>query len=354
MVSYRPLIHHVLFWGLFVSIYVGYETLGRTQGSFTPGQYLAGFGRLATWVDAGRVMLTVYLSLWVFTRYAFPRQLLLILSQIMLLGLLDAILKYLLQQYVLGPLVHDWPAPLGGTALLAIRGNLLASWVFVLLAFVLKHLRDHYRSETLLHEKNAMELAYLRAQLNPHFLFNSMNNLYGLALTEPESTPDAILKLSELMRYMLYESNADRVSLAQEVEYLSSYIALEKLRHEGAVYIDFAVEGNLVGCQIAPLLLICFVENAFKHGTVHNPAHPLQLHLTVREGHIYFTTRNQIVAQNKDLTGGVGLPTVRRRLALLYPQQHHLAITDHDGTFHCVLDLDVCALVAVPNRPAFA
>ena len=354
MVRYRPIIHHLLFWALFIGISVGYGVLGHSQGHLTLGRYLAGFGQLDTWADTGRVMLTVYLSLWVFTRYAFPRQLPMVFGQIILLGLFDALLKYGLERYVLGPLTGNWPDPPGTNALLAIRENLLASWVFVMLAFVIKQLRDHYKSEELLHEKNAMELAYLRAQLNPHFLFNSMNNLYGLALTEPESTPDAILKLAELMRYMLYESNADRVSLAQEVEYLSSYIALEKLRHEGAVYIDFVVEGNLVGCQIAPLLLICFVENAFKHGTVSNPAQPLYLHLAVQEGHVHFTTRNQIVAQNKDLTGGVGLPTVRRRLALLYPQRHQLTITDVADSFQCTLDLDVCTPVPVLNRLAFA
>lgn len=354
MSRYRSIIHHVLFWVLFVGIFIGYEALGRHQGSLSPALYLAELGQMDTWAEIGRVLLTVYLSLWVFTFYAFPRQPLVVFGQIILLGVFDAVLKYGLQHYLLGPLTHDWPTPAGANLQLAIRENLLASWVFVMLAFVIKHLRDHHHQEALLHEKNAMELAYLRAQLNPHFLFNSMNNLYGLALTEPESTPDAILKLSELMRYMLYESNADRVSLAQEVDYLSSYIALEKLRHEGAVYIDFTVEGNLVGCQIAPLLLICFVENAFKHGTVSNPAQPLQLHLLVQDGQVHFTTHNQIVAKNKDLTGGVGLPTVRRRLALLYPQRHHLTTTTSADRFQCRLDLDVCTPTPAPDRLTLA
>lgn len=354
MARYRPVLHHLLFWAFFVGIFVGYDALGNTQGNLTLAEYLGALSHLDTWADTCRVMITVYLSLWVFTRYAFPRQVLITFGQIILLGVFDATLKYVLERYLFGPLINDWPVPADTHFLLVIRKNLLPSWIFVMLAFVIKHLRDYHRSEQLLHEKNAMELAYLRAQLNPHFLFNSINNLYGLALTEPESTPDAILKLSELMRYMLYESNADQVSLVQEVEYLSSYIALEKLRHEGAVYVDFKVEGNLVGCQIAPLLLICFVENAFKHGTVSNPAQPIQLHLKVHSGHVQFTTRNQIVAKNKDLAGGVGLPTVRRRLALLYPHRHQLTVVGDANSFHCTLDLDACSLPATPNSLPFS
>lgn len=340
MDRHRNLVRHLLFWALFLGVEAGFDSLGRNQGHLTLGSYLAGFAQLETYFDLGRIMCTFYLSLWVFTHYFFPRQLPIVFGQVVVLGLVDTGLRYVLDQYVIGPLTGHWSIPAGTEALVVMRQGMLSSWLFVLLAFVLKHFQDVYKNEALLHEKNAMELAYLRAQLNPHFLFNSMNNLYGLALSEPESTPDAILKLSELMRYVLYESNANRVSLTQEVRYLNSYIALEKLRHEGSVYIDFQVEGNLDGLQIAPLLLICFVENAFKHGTVSNPAAPVQLRLAVQNGHVHFHTRNQIVAKNKDLTGGVGLPTVRRRLALLYPHRHQLTVSGAHGHFDCALELD--------------
>ncbi len=338
MIRFRPL-GHLLFWGLFVVVIVLYKVLGASHGHLTPGACLAGFGQLDPWMTAGRAMVTIYLSLWVFTRYVFPRQPALVLGQILLLGLFDAGLRYFLDWQLLPLLTGHVPPTPDHDRLGELQQQLLVSWLFVMLAFVLKQLRDHRRNEELLHEKNAMELAYLKAQLNPHFLFNSMNNLYGLALTEPESTPDAILRLAELMRYMLYESNADRVSLTQEVNYLNSYIALEKLRYEGAVHVEFTTEGDLAGLQIAPLLLICFVENAFKHGTVSNAAQPVQLHLTAHAGHVRFTARNQIVPKNKDLAGGVGLPSVRRRLALLYPQHHQLTVTSDHGRYCCALEL---------------
>ena len=328
---------HLLFWGLLLAVVVAFDMVQDGHGPSTLSRYLAKFGQLAIWLYLGRVMATIYFSLWVFTHYAFPRQLPLVLGQILLLGLFDNGLRYLLDRYVL-PALTTAPPPVTGA--LTAGDHLLGSWLCVMLAFVLKQLRDHRKSETLLHEKNAMELAYLKAQLNPHFLFNSMNNLYGLALTEPESTPNAILMLADLMRYMLYESSADHVSLRQEVNYLNSYIALEKLRYEGDVHIDFVIEGNLEGVHIAPLLLICFVENAFKHGTVSNPAHPVQLHLTVRGNHLAFRSRNQIVAKNKDLAGGVGLASVRRRLELLYPQRHQLTVTTEYGLFACDLELE--------------
>ena len=345
------LFSQLLFWMLLVALIALYRVVGNTHGHPTLGGWLAAIGELQSWVSVLTGAGAISLSLWVFTRYPFPRQLPVVLGQIILLGLFVAMGNYLLEWQLLPRLGHPHE-PLGGSVMDEIREHLLVSWVFVMLAFVFKQLRDHQRSEALLHEKNAMELAYLRAQLNPHFLFNSMNNLYGLALTEPESTPDAILMLAELMRYILYESNADQVSLQQEVDYLHSYIALEKLRHESEFHLEFTIEGPLEGLQIAPLLLICFVENAFKHGTVSNPAQPVRLHLAVRGHHISFSAHNQVVAQNKDQAGGVGLPGVRRRLALLYPHRHRLAVEEAYGCFTCVLELEASASATPAPRPA--
>jgi LytS/YehU family sensor histidine kinase len=146
------------------------------------------------------------------------------------------------------------------------------------------------------------------------------------------------------MRYVLYESNETYVSLPQEIEYLSSYISLEKLRHEGPVYVDFTVAGPVEGQQIAPLLLISFVENAFKHGAVCNADIPISLHLSVVGSQLTFTTRNQIVRKNKDQVGGIGLASVRRRLALLYPDRHQLTVSQEHDVFECALELDTHVL----------
>jgi len=337
---------HVLFWTLFLGLNAVYSTMSHNQGVLTWRGYLAEFMGWETPAQIGRGMLTVYGSLWVFTRWTAPRlwQLPVVLAQIIGLGLLDATLTcgvhYLL--LLLNPVSVPIPDPsepnlVPGSLILSL---LPFSVLTVMLAFIFKQTRDYRQREALLAEKTALELAFLKAQLNPHFLFNSLNNLYGLALTEPERTPDALLKVAELLRYMLYESSAERVALVQEVAYLSSYLALEKLRHEGEVYLDFTVEGSLEGLRVAPLLLICLVENACKHGVLHNPAQPVQVHLAASGQRVRFTTRNQVAVHHQALTGGVGLPALRRRLALLYPHRHQLTITKNPSSFCCTLELD--------------
>ncbi|WP_324670960.1 histidine kinase [Hymenobacter sp. GOD-10R] len=339
MARYRTLLNHLAFWTLFLGVAVVFDTIARNQGAFSAWLYLRQFTDLFTLARLGRVMFTFYLSLWVFTRFFFPRQVVVILLQILLLGVFDSVLGYVLEQKIIGPLTGQWFSPPGTPVLGFTLRDLTTSWLYVLLAFLFKHLRDQRRTEALQNEKNALELAYLKSQLNPHFLFNTLNNLYGLALTEPERTPDVVLKLAELMRYVLYESNEHYVPLTKEIDYLTSYIGLEKLRHEGEVHVDFRVTGAVSHLRIAPLLLICFVENAFKHGTVTDATYPVALHLTASGDTLTFTTRNRIVPKQKDPVGGIGLPSVRRRLALLYPDQHKLATGQENDIFRCHLEL---------------
>lgn len=340
MSHFRARANHVLFWVLFLNVAFVYSAINSSpDNALTLAGYLRQYTSLYAYVEYGRIIGTCYLSLWVFTHWSLPKNVSVTFLQVVALGILDATLSYVLSQKIVGPLTGHWQAPPSVTAARFIFEDLTVSWLYVMMAFLFKHLRDHHQTEALRHEKNAIELAYLKSQLNPHFLFNSMNNLYGLALTEPARTPDAILKLAELMRYMLYESNETQVALAREVEYLSNYIALEKLRHEGETHVEFAVEGPVEGRQIAPLLLIAFVENAFKHGGVANAARPIRLHLALAPGRLTFTAENQVVSKNKDQVGGVGLVSVRRRLALLYPGRHELRIRQEADQFSCVLRL---------------
>lgn len=337
----RTIINHLLFWCLFLNIAFIYNAMEQNHGAFTLTNYLSQFSRLYIYVEYGRVIVTFYLSLWVFTHYFYPKHLIIIFLQVVLLGLFDATLCYIVNQKVVGPLTKQLFAPAGTSAINFITSSLTASWLYVMLAFLFKHLHDYYQNEAILHEKNSIELAYLKAQLNPHFLFNSMNNLYGLSLTEPARTPNAILKLAELMRYMLYESNESRVFLSQEIDYLNSYITLEKLRYvDGSFHVSLQVEGEVDGKLIAPLLLIAFVENAFKHGEVGNVAQPIKLHLCVQDGRISFSAQNQVASKNKDLVGGVGLAGIKRRLHLLYPGRHRLSLSDNNGVFYAKLEVE--------------
>lgn len=210
-------------------------------------------------------------------------------------------------------------------------------------AFFLKMIEDFFTNEKekneLLTEKLNAEQAFLKSQLNPHFLFNTLNNIYSLTLTQSPKAPEAVLKLSELMRYMLYESNVEKISIETEVKYLKNFIELQKLRYSGQTFIDFQIAGDLYSQQISPLLLISFVENAFKHGEVSVAFKPLIISLLLSENNLNFTVKNYKKDQNKDEVGGVGLANVKKRLQLIYHNQHSLEVREVDDTYFCELNL---------------
>lgn len=197
------------------------------------------------------------------------------------------------------------------------------------------------------------ELAFLKSQVSPHFLFNTLNNIYSLAHLKSDDTPEAILKLSQLMRYMLYESEAARVPLAREVEYLRNYMDLQRLRLDPEqVNIRFTVDGGLDGALIEPMLLIPFVENAFKHGISSRQFSRIAVNLLVREAQLLFTVQNSRfpAVGGHDPNSGIGLPNVRQRLSLLYPDgRHQLLLEETTDEFIIELTLTL-AHAPLPAR----
>jgi len=199
------------------------------------------------------------------------------------------------------------------------------------------------RTELLL-EKQSGELALLRSQVNPHFLFNTLNNIYSLVYKKSEDAPEAVMKMSSIMRYMLYDATTDKVLLEKEIEYLKSFIELEKLRIRHKDFVEMTVSGTVEGRTIAPMLLIPFVENAFKHCSknVVNPG--IRISLAVDPLQIRFEVSNNIrknVTVTKDEVSGIGLTNLRRRLNLLYPGKHTLEIYSDEETYTVKLNLSV-------------
>jgi len=219
------------------------------------------------------------------------------------------------------------------------------SCFFILLSTVLKFIQDWFLNEkvksNLENENLIAELAFLKSQINPHFLFNSLNNIYSLAYQKSEKTPEAILKLSEIMRYMLYESNEDKVELSNEIRYLENYIELQKLRFKDNIYIKFEINGDPLGLMITPLVLISFVENAFKHGIATDIENPIRIELNLSEGKLLFHVINIKSSLNKDITGGIGLQNVQRRLSLIYKDRYRLHIDDNNDIYNCELYLNL-------------
>ncbi len=223
--------------------------------------------------------------------------------------------------------------------------SLVVNGFFVFLSTVYKFTVDWFFNErekaALEKQKLTSELAFLKSQINPHFLFNSLNNIYSLAYQKSASTPDAILKLSEIMRYMLYESNDNRVSLEKEINYLRSFIELQRLRFGAGFFVNLDVEGKVSTQTIAPLVLISFVENAFKHGVANDEKNPIEINISLFENKLLFTLKNKKHHQNKDQTGGIGMVNVRRRLDLTYANKYKLNIESKQDEYFCELYLDL-------------
>ncbi len=241
--------------------------------------------------------------------------------------------------------------------MLSPEGLLLTEFdLFITLAaaVTIKMIRVHYKSlefeQELMREKLQSELSFLRAQTNPHFLFNTLNNLYVLARKKSDKTPDAIMMLSKIMRFVLYECRAPRISLMDEAKVIQDYIELEKLRYNKRLTIDYQEDIDNPHTAIAPLLLLPFVENSFKHGAGGTTGDvQILIKITLRDHQLSYIVQNTLDA-DADLSGssngesgGIGLRNVQRQLALIYPEQHQLKTSREYGFFTADLKIDLSA-----------
>ena len=211
----------------------------------------------------------------------------------------------------------------------------------ILIRFMINWFESQKLRDELINQQQASELALMRSQVNPHFLFNTLNNIYSLVYRKSDEAPEAVMKLSSIMRYMLYDSASPKVPLEKEVEYLKSFIELQNLRSKHPDFVSLKVEGNTWGRTIAPMLLISFVENAFKHsGKNHRPG--IIIHLSALNGKILFEVINYLKTSalaNEEPSGGISLGTIRRRLELIYPNKHKLLIKQEAETFSINLEI---------------
>jgi hypothetical protein len=184
------------------------------------------------------------------------------------------------------------------------------------------------------------ELRQLRAQIQPHFLFNTLNSIYALALRNDERTADTVVRLSEFMRYTIRDAHNDQVPLRNEIDYIGNYIDLQKARLRDAVTVDYRLDGQAGRLQIAPLLLFSFIENAFKYGVNPEEDSLIRIHITFNKSQLTMTVANNKVQINHlEESTGIGLQNARQRLQLLYPDAHTLRIDDTGTQFHVTLHL---------------
>lgn len=220
--------------------------------------------------------------------------------------------------------------------------------MWLLITTAVKVLKDSINQRFQLQEVSAKqvqtELELLKAQINPHFLFNTLNNLFGMARQRHEATANGIAGLSHLMRYMIYESNVDRISLEKEIEQIKRLAALQKLRfsEEDDIRIDFTVTGDPARAEIPPMLFIPFVENAFKHGISLQAPSFIKINLAVLEDSLRFSVVNSVHPdrrEKEESDARVGLKNVKRRLELLFPDSYELTVQSSDKEFKIDLEL---------------
>jgi two-component system LytT family sensor kinase len=232
-----------------------------------------------------------------------------------------------------------------GMILVSINRCLSSFALFFLIGGFLRLAHSFVRSQN---EKKALENArlnaevnFLKSQINPHFLFNTLNSIYSQAHLRSAETEYSILKLSDLLRYVLYDSSMSKVDLSKDIQYLTNYIDLQKIRLSHKVTVRYDMAGNTHGKKIAPLLLITFVENAFKHGISYTSSSAIGISINIFEKSLRMVVTNSVIESNSFENNGLGLKNVMRRLELLYPGKYLLDIVHNDHLYTVNLKIDL-------------
>jgi len=236
-----------------------------------------------------------------------------------------------------------WYQGQGNDLFTYVIGNSWANAGIVGLAVAFKLFEGAYVSslkiQTLREDQLKTELAYLKTQVNPHFLFNTLNNMYVMSKKKQEELPETIMQLSDLLRYQLYETDEDTVPLDNEIKYLKNYLKLEELRRQH-LQLDFEISGEVRSKKIRPLILLPFIENAFKYSNSGSGSDYIKIQLTANETQIGFSIENNKGTLHRGDVGGIGLANAKRRLELAYPDRHTLTVDDSEHSFKVDLKID--------------
>lgn len=333
VLRYRLL--HVLYWGYFL-ISSMHELQVRR-----PDPLYAAVNVADPLCDMVFRALSVYVCLWVWMpRYLSGGALWRFVLQILATVLLSAMLCLAVQDVYIRVLMD--PAPKltlmnWFISILAFSVNIATTTVlFIVVALAHHYYMKDRRSQRLERERMRAELDLLKAQINPHFLFNALNSIHVLMKVDPPQAEQALLRFSSMLRHQLYDCSGERTPLAKEVAFIRDYVDLERLRSGDALQVSFSVPERLPPWGIASFLLLPFVENAFKHVSRSRPGEDrIAISLTIEGPTLRFQVRNSVRHNGVPSAPGIGLPNVRRRLELLYPGAHELR-TDHDDAYYAV------------------
>lgn len=330
----REILLHTAFWAVYLSFIINHILSYRTGATIHWGRLL-----LASLISVSYLLVLSYLNYFYLIPVFLLRKriggfILLFAASFVLLTLVRVGIETL----VFG---KSWEAQSPAKVQIIIEYLFLVAFIG-LLRFAFDWPVLDSRRRQLETEKLNAEIKFLKAQVNPHFLFNTLNNLYYLSTIKSDTAPLVISKLSEVMRYMIYDSNHETIELAKEIEYMQHYIALERLRLREGVPLEFEVAGR-TDILISPLILITFLENAFKHGVSNgNDQCWIKARLEVDETRLVYTIANsKVKAVSYPADGeGIGLKNVKRRLDLSYPGKHQLRIDDREDFYSVSLTIE--------------
>lgn len=287
-------------------------------------------------------IIATYLTLSIYNFLMPKKHLILFFSCGFLTWILFVLGQVLLKKNIMLTMPDVANAELSEIFLDGISYYLFFYFFIILLKYFKQNYIYQYNQNQQKQQQMHFELENLKAQISPHFLFNTMNNFYGLAVDNSKKLPNLMIRLSDLLRYSLYETKNEKVALDSEIKYLENYIELEKIRLEDNLNLKFiANKNNFEKHQIAPLLLITFLENAFKHSKkIHNQSIEISIFIDVsNDGILTFTIKNNFNSDSEnDVVSikGIGLENVKKRLEVIYPNQNHSLVIKTDNNFYNV------------------
>lgn len=334
LIKYK--LHHLFFWAIVFIIWY----ILRADDYSSKTKALA-----VTLIKVTELALMIYITNYVLIpQLLYRKKYVLFLLVFVIMIFTSSIIKMnILGRLINNPALINWTRDLRGS----IYNNILPHFFLVIAGAAIKLLFDYgklqQRMAETAKEKAEAELNFLKSQINPHFVFNSLNSIYFLINKENVNARETLHKFSEMLRYQLYEVNDARIPIEKEIHYLKDYMDLQQLRKDEKYQVLFYCAPDVKGFSVEPLLLIPFVENAFKHISHHNnEKNFVKVDMLKVNDHFVFSVVNS--KENLPPTekqGGIGLSNVKRRLELLYPGKHELKITDVDGEFSVQLNLQV-------------
>ncbi|WP_165372237.1 sensor histidine kinase [Emticicia agri] len=344
----KRILYHIAFWVAYVLFksYLNFESLQYNM----PKESVFYLFFLAVGIQSAYLPIKiplVYAVFYITAQFLSKKWNVLKTIFILFLAFFLAIIAFLyisglLQQYVLKRSMENENYFSFASFLYAFFLLSFTSGIALTLKLIRQHIRTREAEQEMSKKRLEAELRFLKAQTNPHFLFNTLNNIYGLARKKSDDTAEVVMKLSKLLRFMLYETNKPSISIEDELKVMEDYIELEKIRYNQRLKIDFSATVDNQHEPIAPLILLPFVENAFKHGAGESiNESSIRIEILLKQGNLYFSIEN---SKSEDsqlvITEKIGLSNVRRQLELMYPD-HRLSIENLSSTFTIVLELNL-------------